>query len=372
MRGAAPPTAAPGGTGAGERGASAAELELLWKLVAIPSPSGGEARAVAWLAEWLRGVGVAAEIDGAGNLIAALDPAPGAEPLPPVYLLGHIDTVPGFWPPRLRGGRLSARGASDAKGPLAAFACAALRSRDCGGMRRPVRLLAAVDEEGSSEGARHLARTLPPPAYLIVGEPSGWDRVVLGYQGSLRCRLEVGRPAGHSSRPDPTAAEMVVELWPRVRDLVRELNHGALGFEALHAHLLGIECESDGLRDRARLRLGFRVPPGLGERELTARLAALTGEAALAVESWVGPAIAPRTGPLPAAFSRAIAATGIRATWQRRLATSDLNVVLPEWRCPALVYGPGDSALDHSPEESVSVADYSRAIAVLARALSEL
>jgi len=45
--------------------------------------------------------------------------------------------------------------------------------------------------------------------------------------------------------------------------------------------------------------------------------------------------------------------------------TSDMNVVAPVWRCPIVAYGPGDSALDHTPHEHVSIDEYWRAILVL-------
>jgi LysW-gamma-L-lysine carboxypeptidase len=52
--------------------------------------------------------------------------------------------------------------------------------------------------------------------------------------------------------------------------------------------------------------------------------------------------------------------------------TADLNVVAPVWRCPAVVYGPGDSALDHTPHEHLSLEEYKRAVDVLVRTLNKL
>ena len=45
--------------------------------------------------------------------------------------------------------------------------------------------------------------------------------------------------------------------------------------------------------------------------------------------------------------------------------TADMNVVAPHWRCPMLAYGPGDSSLDHTPEEHIEIDEYTRAIDVL-------
>jgi [amino group carrier protein]-lysine/ornithine hydrolase len=49
--------------------------------------------------------------------------------------------------------------------------------------------------------------------------------------------------------------------------------------------------------------------------------------------------------------------------------TSDMNVVGPQWKCPILAYGPGNSSLDHTPNEHLDLAEYQRAIAILAQVL---
>jgi acetylornithine deacetylase/succinyl-diaminopimelate desuccinylase-like protein len=52
--------------------------------------------------------------------------------------------------------------------------------------------------------------------------------------------------------------------------------------------------------------------------------------------------------------------------------TSDMNVVGPVWNCPIVAYGPGDSRLDHTPEEHLSITEYELGIQVLAGALSAI
>jgi [amino group carrier protein]-lysine/ornithine hydrolase len=52
--------------------------------------------------------------------------------------------------------------------------------------------------------------------------------------------------------------------------------------------------------------------------------------------------------------------------------TSDMNVVAPAWGCPILAYGPGDSSLDHTPCEHLSLDEYWKAVLVLEEALRNL
>ena len=49
--------------------------------------------------------------------------------------------------------------------------------------------------------------------------------------------------------------------------------------------------------------------------------------------------------------------------------TSDMNVVGPAWQCPIVAYGPGDSALDHTPNEHLSIDEYWKAVNVIEQTL---
>jgi LysW-gamma-L-lysine carboxypeptidase len=61
--------------------------------------------------------------------------------------------------------------------------------------------------------------------------------------------------------------------------------------------------------------------------------------------------------------------SGVQPGFVVKTGTSDMNVVAPLWKCPIVAYGPGDSSLDHTPQEHVSLDEYWRAILVLERAL---
>jgi hypothetical protein len=56
----------------------------------------------------------------------------------------------------------------------------------------------------------------------------------------------------------------------------------------------------------------------------------------------------------------------IRPSLLTKTGTSDMNVVGPAWSCPIVAYGPGDSTLDHTPNEHIHLDEYWRAINILA------
>ena len=44
----------------------------------------------------------------------------------------------------------------------------------------------------------------------------------------------------------------------------------------------------------------------------------------------------------------------------------------PAWSCPMVAYGPGDSSLDHTPDEHLRIEEYEKSIAVLVAMLGRL
>ena len=72
------------------------------------------------------------------------------------------------------------------------------------------------------------------------------------------------------------------------------------------------------------------------------------------------------------AFLGGIRSQGGEPNFVYKTGTSDLNIVAPVWGCPALVYGPGDSNLDHTPDEHIELNEYQSAVQTLTAALSIL
>jgi LysW-gamma-L-lysine carboxypeptidase len=157
---------------------TADDVDLLRRLVETPSLSDQESDAVAELCRQMDLRGFRTEVDAAGNAIGAIGSG-----VRRVVLLGHIDTVPGQIPVRIADGELWGRGAVDAKGPLCTFVAAAAAAAS--DLQATVTVVGAVGEERlGSPGARAVA-LWPAPDFCVIGEPSGWDAVCLGYRGTF-------------------------------------------------------------------------------------------------------------------------------------------------------------------------------------------
>ena len=344
-------------------GARPEDIDLVRGLVSIPSVSRQEGEAVEWLVARMSERGFRATVDDAGNAVGEI-----GDGLHHVVLLGHIDTVPGEIPVRIEDGDLVGRGAVDAKGPLAAFVAAA--SDPVRGVR--VTVVGAVEEESPTSAGARFRATLPAPEWCVIGEPSGWDAVTVAYKGRLAVRVALARDARHGAAPGPTCTEEALSLWALVRDAAELRTPGATGFAKLDCRLEGVTGgTTDGLIERAELRLGYRIPPGITSLELETEVRQIatgySGDARVSVEkvSSEEPARTARTTPLARAFVAGIAGAHGSATFKVKSGTSDMNILVPAWGCPMVAYGPGDSKYDHTPIERLALDDYARAIAVL-------
>ena len=346
-------------------------VQLLFGAVATPSLSGEEAAVAHYLTGAISGSARERFVDAAGNAVAVW----GEGPLR-VTFLGHIDTVPGNIAVRIEDCELHGRGVVDAKGSLCAALVAATRAPDSVWEHLTLTVIGAVEEEApSSSGAHHAVGAYPAPDLLLVGEPSGWERYTLGYKGRLGVALVARRSGAHSAREDASAAEVAVDAYAALRAWVRSDNEGIDGlFERLQVTLLGVESGSDGLEEWCRAKASLRVPPRWDAGALRLALAelGLPDEVELEFTEGLNAHRSSNHSALARAFRVAIRAADGRPTPSLKTGTSDMNVVAPYWDVPMVAYGPGDSRLDHTPEERLPLGEYLLAIDVLGSVLREL
>ncbi len=367
-------------------------VELLHDLVAIRSISREESEAARWLVQQMTTLGYdRAFVDEAGNAIGEMGEGGAGRT---VVLLGHIDTVPGVIPVRVeaspRGDVLYGRGSVDAKGPLATFAAAVARLGSTWARQHRLRIVVvgAVEEEAAtSKGARFIAARFdgsrePIPGACVIGEPSHWHRVTLGYKGRLLLDLTAHQPMAHTAGPDASVAQVVVDLWNWVTAHAAGVNTGREKvFDQLSPSLRRfVTATTPEMLDVVEAQFAWRLPVGFDSdafMKQIAEQASAIGATRTSIEcrfrgveqAWR----ADRQNPLVRSFLAAI--RGVDSSAQPgfllKSGTSDMNVVAPIWRCPILAYGPGDSALDHTPNEHLLLDEYWRAVRVVESALRE-
>ena len=345
------------------------EIAFLKSMLSIYSPSGEEDGVATYLLKEMTALGFQADRDEVGNVVGAIGDPEGERE---IVLLGHMDTVPGIVPLREKAGRLYGRGAVDAKGPLAAFVLAAARvGPQLRGTR--LRVIGSVEEEAHGRGARHLARTIPAPYCTIIGEPSAWEGITVGYKGMLSLDYQGLQPGGHSAGENPGPAEKAVAVWNRLMLYAEQRNGGDFGrFNTVDPALRDFCTFSDGLNEGVNMNIVVRLPPGLEAATLEQEIRSWCNVAHLTFYPSDPPFETCKNTPVVRAMLQAIRGKGGRPRFKLKTGTSDMNIVGPAWGCAIVAYGPGDSSLDHTPQEHVEIEEFRRGTDILAQTLETL
>jgi acetylornithine deacetylase len=293
----------------------------------------------------------------------------------------HLDTVPpnAGWTgdplvPRVADGRLTALGAADTKGAIAAILCALDEARP-----RDVAVLFSGDEEVSGTCVR---------AFLAAGGAAGIDptrleravvceptscRAGTRHRGVMALETRVRGKGGHSSRADHMPAPIVdlarlavaFHEWGRAH-----VGDGPPGFQGMCLNVAKLDggVAFNVVPETAMLSVSLRPPPGTDMEPLRDQLLALAARVVPAATSSVtlfNPAFATRDlagfRPLLGELVDAPADLGF---WTEAavLAGAGMDVV---------VFGPGDIGVAHAADEFVPLGELARARDVFVRLFRE-
>jgi LysW-gamma-L-lysine carboxypeptidase len=138
----------------------------------------------------------------------------------------------------------------------------------------------------------------------------------------------------------------------------------------LDADLRAIHTFGNGLQEGVQMSIGLRLPPGFNQDELHERMRAWSnGQSEITFPYGEPPFQAEKNSIVVRSLLRSIRTHGGTPTFKLKTGTSDMNVVGPAWGCPIATYGPGDAALDHTPDEYIEVQEFEKAVDVLSSAL---
>jgi LysW-gamma-L-lysine carboxypeptidase len=307
---------------------------------------------------------------------------------PKVLLCGHMDTIEGPIEVRRRGKVIFGRGAVDAKSPLAALICGAKRYAEEGG-KASVTILAVVDEEGKSRGMKHfLSRSREMYDYAIFGEPSGAYAVTVGYKGRLLFKATCRTSPGHASAPQlfENAVYVAMRLIERLRAM--ELEWAGVGskdlFEIPTLCVTGIRggAEDNTVPSNCEVTVDVRVPPSITIAEVKKMVLSVLNDfraresrAEVDVEflDENPPYLEDPDSKLVRAFVDSVGESkGKGCRLSRKSGTADVNDFVRRFRTPAVVYGPGNSKLDHTRMENVSIREYLDSIDIVTAVLKKI
>ena len=355
-------------------------VRLLTNLLGIYSPSGKEEDIGNFLADEMTKLGLQVGKDNVGNVIGNI-----GEGTPVILLCGHMDTVAGHVPLRVEEGKIFARGAVDAKGPLAAMVMAAVSVGKDPAFKGRVLIVSVVEEEATSRGVRELIKEGIQADYAIFGEPSGVENITIGYKGQIQLKVTCKTQTGHSSTPwlYENALEKAYELWCQIKNSF-PLNPQEAPFNSISACLTRISGGQaiSVIPFESEMYIDIRIPPQFTSGQvLEDTLKTIdkykTANPQVKVRATMVDSVEPfeveKNSPLVHALSSSVRKVLNKpATLLRKTGTGDMNILGKAMVLPIVTYGPGDSHLDHTLDEHVVISEYLDSIEIFKETILKL
>ena len=369
--------------------------KLLRELIALPSvnpaflppndPNAGEQRVADFLAAIAARAGLDIDFQPVfprrSNVLASYRPS--RKPKRKILLAPHMDTVgaPGaVFTPQLKANRLYGRGACDTKGSVAVMLSALVELVESAHRPRQTEIVFAglVDEESLQSGSRAIAASRFKADLAIVGEPTRC-KVVTAHKGAVWLKLETHGKAAHAARPDlgrNAAYEMArictlletqytAQLRRRTHSL---LGHGTINVGAIHAgqqpNIVPAYCSA--LIDR-------RTLPGETNASVIRDLRALFGANGLsAAFSKIHPHACPALETNPANPLVRQFMNCLKQRAPEGVTFFSDAAVLAAGRIPSVLFGPGDIAQAHTPDEWIELSQLEQGRSALLKFLHSL
>jgi len=341
-------------------------LDDLLALARVPAPTFDEGERIEWLQRRLRDAPGLLAADGAGNLIWRF-----GEGRPRVLLLAHVDTVFAReveHEPRIDGDRLRGPGVGD---NAAAVVCAVQVVEQLARERAADGLAVAftVGEEGLGNlvGARAACANLEPDLVLAL-EGHGLLHVAVDAVGSLRARIAVSGPGGHSwaNRGRPSAIDEVCRIAralsrPARREASTNIGRieGGTAVNAIAAHA-ELVIEQRGLDEAVLTRFSRALRMLAVDPPLTLEVEILGRRPAGRLD---------RRQPLLATVRRVRERLGLPD--ELVAASTDANAALAAG-IPALCLGCAQGGEMHTPGEYIEIASLAAGREQLRSVLAEL
>jgi acetylornithine deacetylase/succinyl-diaminopimelate desuccinylase-like protein len=371
-------------------------VKLLSELIAIPSVNPalldghkdyvGEERVTAFLEARAKAAGLECErsrvLPGRDNLFIRLRPAKARRT---ILLAPHLDTVGGLevpgdlFTPVVNNGRLFGRGACDTKGSVAAMFSALLAvARDQPPAETEIVFTGLVDEESGQLGSRKLAGNGFKADLAIVGEPTQL-RVVTAHKGVLWLRLTTTGKAAHGARPElgrnavHSMAKIVDLLETKYAAQLRRRKHPLLGRATINVGAISGGTQPNIVPSQCTIAIDRRTLPGERDAKICSDVRALLKSKRLSAEFdslQGGPCMPLETSPDLPLVTQFMAIAGQRKPHGVEYFSD--AAVLAAGRIPSVLFGPGDIAQAHTPDEWISIESLEQAERLLIQFLRSL
>jgi succinyl-diaminopimelate desuccinylase len=235
-----------------------------------------------------------------------------------------------------------------------------------------------VDEESGQAGSRALAATGFRADLAIVGEPTRL-KVVTAHKGTLWLRLETRGRAAHGARPElgrnavHAMARIVDALETKYAAQLRRSRHPLLGRATINVGSIQGGKQPNIVPDECAILIDRRTLPGESNSRVISEIKNLLRENELSAQ--ISSIQIGRCGPMETNPCQPLIQELFRRFGQKAPVGVDYFSdagVLAAAGIPSVLFGPGDIAQAHTPEEWISLGQLERSKEMLLRFLSRL
>jgi acetylornithine deacetylase len=314
-------------------------VNLLRKLVEIPSPSGHEDEIMDFLTGLIGDLGFDAIIQE--NEVKNIVVNPEAS----VWVVTHMDTVPIKSEFRFDGVYAYGTGVCDAKGSIAAILLA-LEKID----RLNLGIALFSDEEENGRGSRLFVKEYNPENAIVM-EPTSL-KIANSHYGSLEVVVKIAGVSAHGSLPEygDNAIEKAISFVDEIKRVgkfsIQEITGGS---------------DEYVIPDFCKLRLDFVFPPDVKAAKLRDAIVQIAGKWNVEVEVVEEYDGFVDESPI---LEKALRNSGIEVEYGEMPSWTDA-INLKNVGCNVVVWGPGELAYCHTERERIAIDEIVKAANVI-------
>ena len=316
-------------------------VEILKKLVEIPSPSGEEEKIIEFLCGFIENLGFKVKIDNSNLIVNPSD----------FFVVTHVDTVSIKSSFSFNGEFAYGTGVCDAKGSIAAVLLALEKIDE---LKYGIAFLS--DEEEGGEGSKVFSSKYKPKMAVVM-EPTSLT-IANKHYGSLEVEITVKGKASHGSMPEYgiNAIEKSFELLKSLKSLETSVKQSILRIEGgSNEYVIPNNC---------KLKIDFTFPPEMDVKKLKNQIFKLArnyGNIEILEEN-----MGFESGEVVKKLEKAIKMAGLDVKYSEMPSWTDaINLRLNG--CDAVVWGPGELKYCHTEKERIDLNEIVKASDVLVK-----
>ncbi|BDC19374.1 N-acetyl-lysine deacetylase [Acidianus sp. HS-5] len=326
----------------------------LLELASIYTPSGKESLAVGFFERASKELNLDLKITSTNSFLLGKGD---------FLLASHVDTVPGFIEPKEEGGTIYGRGVVDAKGSLISMLLATWILNENG---YKVQFAGLSDEENKSSGARELVSSGNKFKGIIIGEPTSTTKIVVEYRGVTHVDVICNYESQHSSSANFNPILEISKKILEISQLPTTYDKPSIVPTIIKAgEYVNVTPSA------VYLHFDIRYPYGFKLDEILSKINAEFSTCEIKITEHVPPVKVSANDKVVKSLYRALLLQNVKPSLVRKAGTSDMNILSTITENIA-TYGPGDSKLEHTPYEKITLEEIFIGISTYTKAIESL